>query len=99
MRLRVRLTPKAGRDAVEGIKSTADGGCELAVKVTAVPEKGRANEALLRLLAKQLHVAPNRLSLVAGATDRHKQVAFTGAPEDWLPTLRAWLAPHGLVET
>lgn len=94
----MRLTPKAGRDAVDGIKPTADGGSEVSVKVTAVPEKGRANEALLRLLAKQLHVAPGRLSLAAGATDRHKQVAFDGPPEDWLPGLRAWLAPHGLME-
>jgi uncharacterized protein YggU (UPF0235/DUF167 family) len=74
----VRLTPKAGRDGIDGLKPTADGGVELAVKVTAVPENGKANDALLRLLAKRLKLPVSRLQLVAGATDRHKQILIGG---------------------
>lgn len=74
----MRLTPKAGRDGIEGLKPTADGGMELAVKVTAVPENGKANEALLRLLAKTLKLPVSSFSLVAGATDRHKQILIGG---------------------
>jgi uncharacterized protein (TIGR00251 family) len=78
LRLAVRLTPKAGRDGIEGLKPTADGGVELAVKVTAVPENGKANDALLRLLAKLLKLPVSALQLVAGATDRHKQILIEG---------------------
>ncbi len=74
----MRLTPKAGRDGIEGLKPTADGGVELAVKVTAVPEHGKANDALLRLLAKRLKLPVSALQLVAGATDRHKQILIAG---------------------
>jgi len=74
----VRLTPKAGRDGIEGCKPTADGGTELAVKVTAVPEHGKANDALLRLLAKRLKLPVSTLQLVAGVTDRHKQILIEG---------------------
>ena len=78
LRLAVRLTPKAGRDGIEGLKPTADGSVELAVKVTAVPENGKANDALLRLLAKRLKLPVSSLQLVAGATDRHKQILIGG---------------------
>lgn len=78
LRLAVRLTPKAGRDGIDGLKPTADGGAELVVKVTAVPENGKANDALLRLLAKQLKLPVSALQLVAGATDRHKQILIAG---------------------
>lgn len=78
LRLAVRLTPKAGRDGIEGLKPTADGSVELAVKVTAVPESGKANAAVLRLLAKRLKLPVSALQLVAGATDRHKQILIEG---------------------
>lgn len=78
LRLAVRLTPKAGRDSIDGLKPTAEGGAELAVKVTAVPENGKANDALLRLLAKRLKLPVSALQLVAGATDRHKQILIEG---------------------
>jgi uncharacterized protein (TIGR00251 family) len=77
-RLAVRLTPKAGRDGIDGLKPTADGSVELAVKVTAVPENGKANDALLRLLARRLKLPVSALHLVAGATDRHKQILIEG---------------------
>ncbi len=90
--LAVRLTPKAGRDGIDGVKQTADGGIEIAARVTAVPEKGRANDALLRLLAKQLKLPARRLSLVAGQTDRHKQILIAGEAAALDAALGPWLA-------
>lgn len=90
----MRLTPKAGRDAIDGLKPTVDGGVELAVKVTAVPEHGKANDALLRLLAKKLKLPVSRLRLVAGATDRHKQILIGGEAVALDAALRAaFLSP------
>ena len=101
LRLRVRLTPKARREAVQGLKPLAApigrAGMELAVSVTAVPEKGKANAALLRLLAKKLGVGSSLLRLAAGETDRHKQVALAGDSEDWRRRLEAWLAAEAVM--
>lgn len=91
VRLAVRLTPKAGRDGIEGLKPTADGGVELAVKVTAVPENGKANDALLRLLAKRVKLPVSALRLVAGMTDRHKQILIGGDAAALDAALRAAL--------
>jgi uncharacterized protein YggU (UPF0235/DUF167 family) len=62
----VRVTPGASRDQV-----TLDGS-RFIVRVTAVPEDGRANKAVTRLLAKALGVAPSRLTLVRGVAARDK---------------------------
>ena len=78
--VRVRLTPKASRNAVEGVREDTEGGTVLAVKVTAVPEKGKANAALARLLAKALGVAGGRVEVVGGATSRNKDVLVRGDP-------------------
>lgn len=97
LRLFVRLTPKAGRDGIEGLKATAQDasnpcGVELAVKVTAVPENGKANDALLRLLAKTLKLPVSSFSLVAGATDRHKQILIAGDGAVIATLLAPWCA-------
>jgi uncharacterized protein (TIGR00251 family) len=91
VRLAVRLTPKSSRDQIEGLAATRDGRPALAVKVRAVPEKGAANAALLRLLADALHMAPGRLSLVGGPRDRHKTVLVAGDPAILLPAMAAAL--------
>ena len=69
-----------------------DGGVELAARVTAVPEKGRANDALLRLLAKQFKLPVGRLRIVSGETDRHKQILIDGEAAALDMQLRPWLA-------
>ena len=69
-----------------------DGAAELCIGVTAVPEKGRANEALLRLLAKSWNRPLRDLSLVTGTTDRHKQLLMAGDAEALECELTAWLA-------
>ena len=61
----VRVTPRGGRDAIEP-------GDPLRIRVTAPPEDGKANEAVRRLLARALGVAPSRLTLIRGAAARDK---------------------------
>ncbi len=72
--LTVRLTPRADRDAVEGLAELADGSTVLKARVRAVPEDGAANAALIRLLAKTLGLPKSSLEVVSGATQRVKQV-------------------------
>ncbi len=75
----VRLTPRSSRDAVAGISETAEGPA-LAVRVRAVPEKGRANTALCALIATWLGVPKSSVRLVGGAKSRLKRIAVAGEP-------------------
>ena len=79
-----RLTPKGGRDAIDGVATLSDGARVLLARVRSAPEEGHANEALCRLIAEKLGVAPSRVRLVAGAKSRVKQVAVTGEPVELL---------------
>lgn len=74
----VRLTPKGGRDAVDGVEAGADGKPHLKIRVSAPPEDGRANAALVALLAKTLGVPKSSVSILSGQTSRIKQVAVAG---------------------
>jgi hypothetical protein len=70
----VRLTPKASSDRVGEMRKQSDGGEQLAVYVTAAPDKGKANEALIRLLATYFGLAASRLKIVRGHTSRNKLI-------------------------
>lgn len=74
----VRLTPKGGRDAIDGVERLADGVAVLKARVRAAAHEGAANAALQTLLAKTLGVAPSRVRLVAGAGARIKTVEIEG---------------------
>jgi uncharacterized protein (TIGR00251 family) len=73
-----RLTPKGGRDAIDGAATLADGTRVLLARVRAVPENGKANDALLRLLADKAGAPASKVRLVSGAKSRLKQVAISG---------------------
>ncbi|MGD9803131.1 MAG: DUF167 family protein [Hyphomicrobiaceae bacterium] len=75
--LRVRLTPKASRDAIEGVDGTADGPA-LKARVRAVPEDGAANAAVEKLVAEWLGVAKSKVALTSGGKSRIKMLAVTG---------------------
>ncbi len=83
LRIRVRLVPRGGLDRVDGV---TDG--ELRCRVSAAAADGAANEALLRLLARELAVPPSALRIVGGATSRRKSVEV---PEGAAATIaRRW---------
>lgn len=86
----VRLTPKGGRDAIEGWASGADGQHYLKVRVSAPPHEGEANEALIALLACTLDVAKSKVRLVAGASARIKRVEVDGDPQALAARLAQW---------
>jgi uncharacterized protein YggU (UPF0235/DUF167 family) len=76
--LAVRLTPRGGRDAFDGVEQLADGRPILKVRVRAAPSAGAANSALTALIAAALGVARGDVSLVAGAGARLKRVRIDG---------------------
>ena len=71
--LRVRVQPRASKDAISGEREG-----ELVVRLTAPPVEGAANQALARFLGKTLGVAPSAVRVVRGATGRHKVVSVAG---------------------
>jgi hypothetical protein len=91
VRLRLRLRPAGGADRVDGVGRAADGAERLEVRVTAAPEDGKANRALLKLLAKAWRLPARDLALVAGAKARDKVVEVRGASARLLPRIEAWL--------
>jgi uncharacterized protein (TIGR00251 family) len=77
----VRLTPKGGRNAIEGWIEGPDGKRYLKARVSAPPEDGKANEALVRLIAKALDVGKTRVHIVSGGASRMKIIeAETESP-------------------
>jgi len=92
VRLAVRLTPNSGRDAIEGVEGTADGESHFRARVTAVPEKGKANEALVKLLAKSIGLPKSSVSIVSGDTARLKILRIDGDPEDIVDKLQRLVA-------
>jgi uncharacterized protein (TIGR00251 family) len=78
--LEVRLTPRGGRDAIEGVERRADGRPVLKARVRAAPFEGQANDALCRLLAHELGVAPRQVEITTGEGARIKRLRITGDP-------------------
>jgi uncharacterized protein YggU (UPF0235/DUF167 family) len=76
--VRLRVTPRGGRDDIEGVETLSDGTPVLKVRVRAVPEDGAANEAVRRLLAKALGLPVSAVCLDAGASARLKTFSITG---------------------
>lgn len=87
----VRLTPRSSKDAVEGTEQGSDGRSYLKARVRAVPEDGKANWALEKLMAKGLGVAQRDVSVVSGTTSRLKTVLVTGKAQDLVAGLNAIL--------
>lgn len=92
MRVAVRLTPRGRADRIDAIACLADGTPVLKASVAAPPEDGRANAALLRLLAAEWGLARRDLTLAAGAKSRNKSVHIAGDPAALAERIGAALA-------
>jgi hypothetical protein len=84
----VRLTPRGGRDAIEGVELRADGRAVLKIRVKAAPSEGEANTALCRLIASALGVASAQVQLAGGAKSRTKRLRVAGTPAVLIAALR-----------
>ena len=91
--IRVRLTPKGGRDGIDGVVVLADETPVLAARVRAAPEKGAANKALEKLLASTLGVARATVAVASGHKARLKTVHVAGDTDQLTAAL------HALAET
>ncbi|MDZ4371358.1 MAG: DUF167 family protein [Phenylobacterium sp.] len=81
-RLTVRVTPRGGRDAVDGWSLDDAGRAVLKVRVTVPPSEGAANAAVLALIAKALKIPKSAVRIVAGDTARVKRLEIGGAAPD-----------------
>ncbi|MGZ5940576.1 MAG: DUF167 family protein [Rhizomicrobium sp.] len=86
---RLRLTPRGGRDAIEGWARGTDGAEYLKARVAVPPEDGKANDALIALLGKSLSVAKSTIRVASGHTARLKTIEISPATESTAARLEA----------
>lgn len=89
--VRLRVTPKASHNAIGDVVADAQGNGALRVAVTAVPEKGGANAAVIKVLAKAWRLRKTDMQIVRGATDRNKVLLIQGDGEALSAQLRTAL--------
>ncbi|MCP4315041.1 MAG: DUF167 domain-containing protein [Hyphomicrobiales bacterium] len=78
LQLFVKLTPGSGRDDIDGVEEGADERVYLKARVRAVPDKGKANKALIALLAKRCGIPKSRIKIKSGETNRLKTLLLEG---------------------
>ena len=76
----LRVTPRGGRDDIDGVETLANGRIVVKVRVRAIAEGGEANRAVMELIAKALRVPKAKVRILSGMTSRLKQVAVDGEP-------------------
>ncbi|MEQ8505556.1 MAG: DUF167 domain-containing protein [Rhodospirillales bacterium] len=86
----LRVTPKARSQGIGGLAEAADGGIFLKVAVTAPADKGRANAAVVRLLAKEWGLAKSDLEIIQGAVSRTKTLLIRGDGAVLMRSLNGW---------
>lgn len=99
VRLTVRLTPKSSRDGLGGLDLRDGARPALSARVRAAPEDGKANEALTKLLARELDVAAGAVRLVSGGSGRVKTFDIAGDADRLDARLRAITAANGQAVT
>ncbi len=94
---RLRVTPRARCERIEGVIADADGQRRLKVAVTEAADRGRANEAVIALLAREWGIPKSALAIVAGASDRRKTIVVAGNAPFLYKRLAGWCRGRGLV--
>jgi uncharacterized protein YggU (UPF0235/DUF167 family) len=88
----LRVTPRGGRDDIDGLETLANGRTVVKVRVRATAEGGEANRAVMELLAKALGVPKGKVRVLSGTTSRLKQIAVDGDPVELGDALRKLVA-------
>ncbi len=91
VRLAVRLTPRAGRDALDGIIALPDERCAVQIRLAAPPVEGAANDALIAFLARVLGVRKNAITIRSGHTSRLKLLHLAGVSDALMARLADWI--------
>jgi len=91
VRLNLKLTPKAKRTTVIGLAHDADGSAFLKASVTALPENGKANVALIKLLSKEWKIAKSQITIIRGRANPRKTIEITGEIDKVRPLINQWL--------
>ena len=91
IRLDLKLTPRAKKSAFTGQAVDATGKAYVKASVTAIPEHGKANAALIKLLAKEWRLAKSQITIIRGQTSTRKTVEIAGEVDKVRPSLIAWL--------
>jgi uncharacterized protein (TIGR00251 family) len=89
----IRAVPKSARNRVVGAVADADGKLALKVALAAAPEAGKANAALVELLAATLAVPCRNIAIVSGETSRRKIVEIKGDGASLMSRIQDLLAP------
>jgi uncharacterized protein (TIGR00251 family) len=76
----LRVTPRGGRDEIDGLETLANGRTVVKMRVRAIAEGGEANRAVIEVLAKALGVPKSKVRVLSGTTSRLKQMAVDGDP-------------------
>lgn len=95
VRLAVRVSPRASRDEVTGMTRGADDRLWVEARVRALPDKGKANTAVEKLIASEIGVAKTSVSVLSGTTNRNKILLIDGDPGELMPLVSTWL--EGLI--
>jgi uncharacterized protein (TIGR00251 family) len=92
--INVKATPKASANKIGKVFTDSNNKNALRIYVTAVAENGKANEAIIELLAKFLKIAKSKISIQAGFTDRNKTLLIEGDIQELKKLLTACLQPY-----
>ena len=88
----LRVTPRGGRDDIDGVETLADGRAVVKVRVRSIADGGEANRAVTELLAKALGVPKAKVRILSGTTSRLKQIGVDGDSTKLGEALRALTA-------
>ena len=97
LEVRVRVTPRAQAERVDGMIADADGRLRLKIVVTAAADRGRANEAVIAALAREWQLPKSAFAIVAGTTDRRNTLAVAGETNQLQTRLVGWCRARGFI--
>lgn len=95
VRVRIKVEPRSAANRIRNVVVDENHVARLQVSVTAVPEDGRANKAVAKLLGKAWKVPPSAIEVVSGAADRRKTLLVRGEPAALIDRLSVWLRNIG----